>query len=157
MLYLLKINNKSKGENVMKNKKIILAIVIIIISLCMIAIWINKNINNKVQLENNSCSIIQYKAGTRNQIKKINITSSEDMEKLNNFIRKLRPLSLEEMVDLSLLKEIDIQYYNYIKIGIQLGEKDYCYYINEKENISSLAHMPNGLYEWIAEKINEID
>lgn len=50
-------------------------------------------------------------------------------------------------------REIVIKYNDDITIGIQLGEKGYCHYINTKENISELSKMPKGLYEWVEEKL----
>lgn len=104
--------------------------------------------------KNESITFTQYEAGSSNKIKEMQMTSSEDIKQVEQFVKQLRPLSDREMVNLALLQEVEIQYGDFISIGVQLGESQYCYYSNKNENISSLAKMPKELYEWVCEKLN---
>ena len=139
-------------------KKIIFLIVIVILVLILgVGILLknnsSKNKTNSLNQSSNNISIIQYKAGTPFELKNINIENDNDIKELSKYVEKLKPLTSSEMVDLALLKEIEIKYNDYITIGIQLEEKSYCYYTNTKENISSLSKIPKGLYEWVEKKL----
>ena len=145
----------------MKNKNIFLIIVLIILILIAGIIYINNSNkedgnNETYNLENlpSSIKIIQYEPGRDVILKEISIDSKEDIEILSGYVRKVKKLSPNEIVNLDLLREIVIEYNEYITIGVQLGEEEYCYYTNTKENISTLSKMPKGLYEWVEEKIN---
>lgn len=132
----------------MKKINVVLILIIIVIVL-IFCIFLIKNNNSK------NVIITQYEAGTDTELKRIviNSNSENDINKLNGYIEELAPLTNSEMVDLTLLNEIEIKYTNSISIRIQLGEKDYCYYINKEKNISSLSKLPNGLYEWVENKL----
>lgn len=128
----------------MKNKNIVLILIaalILIISVILLIIFTT----NK-----SSINIKQYETGSIFYFKNININNDNVIKK---YVKQLKPLSDSEMVDLMLLKDIEIEYNDDLTIIIQLEEKNYCYYINKKENISSLSKMPKGLYEWVKEKI----
>ncbi len=134
------------------NKKITILIVSIIIIICVI-FTVFLVIRNKSLNISGDIVITKYSLRTDKPKKKVAITSTEDINELSKYIEQLEPLSGREMVKLMLAKEVEVKYYDSISIGIQLGEKRYCYYINKDENISSLARIPDGLYEWIEEKI----
>ena len=87
------------------------------------------------------------------KIKKLNIDSPNDIKQLSGYVTKLKSLSAAEDVGLVLAHEIEIAYNDSILIKIQLSQKKYCIYINKDKNISYLSKMPNGLYEWVEEKI----
>lgn len=108
-----------------------------------------------INIDDVNVSITLYETGTDIQIKTIKIDDVNDIKELSSFITELEPLSDREMVKLALLQEVNIKYNDSISIGIQLNEKGYCYYINKDENISSLAKMPQGLYEWVEEKLED--
>ena len=133
----------------MKKKNLFLILIVIFI-LIIIGILLKNNSSDK---PSNDISITQYKFGTFSKLKSINIENDNDKRKLSKYVEKLKPLSTSEMVDLALANEIEIKYDDYITIGIQLGEKGYCYYTNTKENIDGLSKMPKGLYEWVEDKI----
>ena len=140
----------------MKKKNIFLIVIVVlvlIISDILLKNYNSKNKTNSLSSSSNNISIIQYKTRTPFELKNINIENDNDIKELSKYVEKLKPLPASEMVDLALLKEIEIKYSDYITIGIQLEEKDYCYYTNTKENISSLSKMPKGLYEWVESKI----
>lgn len=101
-----------------------------------------------------SIVITQYEAGSSTQLKIIDVFAFRDIEWASIYIKKLSPLKADEMVNLELLQEIVIEYGDSISVGIQLGETQYCYYTNKEKNISSLSKMPNGLYEWVVEKLD---
>jgi hypothetical protein len=137
----------------MKKKKVFIILIVILILIISGVILKNSSSTNKMNSSNNNISIIKYKAGTSFKLKKININNDEDIKELSKYVEELKPLSATEMVDLAIMKEIDIQYNDYITISIQLDEESYCYYTNTEENISSLSKMPQGLYKWVKEKI----
>jgi Cft2 family RNA processing exonuclease len=133
----------------MKKKNIIIisiVAIILIISTLLILNPFKSNSPHKV-------TITQYKIGKNEVIKTITIDKESDIEELEKYIKDLKPLEPHEYVDLALAQQIVIQYDDNIEIGIQLEMKGYCYYINKDENISSLSHMPKGLYNWIKDKI----
>ena len=130
-----------------KNRLIIISIIVIVILVITI------KTKNKLNDISDNIVVIQYEVGTDIQLKKINIISDEDKKELSKYVRKLKPLKNNHMVNLALAREIEIEYTDSIYVGIQLEEKQYCYYINKEKNISSLSKMPKGLYEWIEEKI----
>ena len=134
-------------------KKNIIVVGIIILVLMVVLVISYKNNDNKLSNNLNNITIIRYKLGTDKVIKKIKITSMEDKEKLEKWAKKLNPLTPKEMVDLALANEVEIKYGDYITIGIQLSEKDYCYYTNHDRNISELSKMPKGLSNWLEEKL----
>ena len=72
---------------------------------------------------------------------------------MDYFSEIIKPLSDSEQVDLALPQEIVITYKE-IEIGLSLDNEYYCYYTDNSENIISLASMPDGLLEWVNEKIN---
>ena len=130
-----------------KNRLIIISIIVIVILVITI------KTKNKFNDISDNIVVIQYEVGTDIQLKKINIISDEDKKELSKYVRKLKPLKNNHMVNLALAREIEIEYTDSIYVGIQLEEKQYCYYIDKEKNISSLSKMPKGLYEWIEEKI----
>ena len=136
-----------------KNTKITLVIIAIIIVLGVISFVLIKQKNNQEYVPDNVI-ITQYKAGSDIELKNINVYDTNDLNKLSDYIKRLSPLKDSEMIKLALLQEIVIEYGDFISVGIQLGETQYCYYTNKEENISSLSKMPNGLYEWVIEKLN---
>ena len=128
----------------------IVAALIVIIS-CLIGTLIK---NSKETTIPNEIVITQYEPGTNTQIKRIRITSPEEIKKVKKYINKIKPLSDKEMINLALLQEVVIDYGKSISVGIQLDEEIYCYYKDEEKNISSLAKNSHELYKWVKEKIN---
>ena len=99
--------------------------------------------------------IDQYIVGNVSKIKTVTATSRSDLEKLHSYIKKLKPLEGNEKVKLALLREIEIQYNDYITVGIQLEEQDYCYYSNSKTKVSGICKMSKGLYNLVTEILSE--
>ena len=133
----------------MKKKNVIIISIITILLVVSILLLLNPSKNNP----SHKVTITQYKLGTDKVIKTITIDKERDIKELEKYIKNLKPLSQEEYVSLSLAQEIDIEYDNNIIVAIQLDIKSHCYYINESKNISSLSHMPKGLYNWVKDKI----
>ena len=136
-----------------RNKFLIIVGVIMLLTIICVAFKYINSKNDFLNYTSNNTVIMQYKPGTESLVNKINIQEEDDITELKEYIKKIKPLNDSNMVQLALLNEIEIQYNDYVSIYIQLGERDYCYYINSKENISSLAMMPKGLYEWVENKI----
>ena len=102
--------------------------------------------------------ITEYKIGSDIKIKELFVDSDKDITFLTRSVSKIKPIKKKEMVNLALAKEVEIKINESISFYIQLSEKKYCYYINRDKNISSLAKMPDGFYDWIVDKLkNETD
>ena len=100
--------------------------------------------------------ITEYKIGSDIKIKELVVDSNKDITTLTKYVSKIKPLKKKEMVNLALAKEVEIKFNESISFYIQLSEKKYCYYTNK--DISSLAKMPDGLYDWLVDKLkNETD
>ena len=102
--------------------------------------------------------INEYKIGSDIKIKELVVDSNKDITTLTKYVSKIKPLKKKEMVNLALAKEVEIKFNESISFYIQLSEKKYCYYTNIDKDISSLAKMPDGLYDWLVDKLkNETD
>ena len=77
------------------------------------------------------------------------VNLQEDVMYVEEFIKNLKPLNNKQ---LAIAQEIEIKCGEFISIGIQLEERQYCYYEDKSQNISSISKMPDGLYEWIEEQ-----
>lgn len=102
--------------------------------------------------------ITEYKIGSDIKIKELVVDSNKDITTLTKYVSKIKPLKKKEMVNLALAKEVEIKFNESISFYIQLSEKKYCYYTNKDKDISSLAKMPDGFYDWLVDKLkNETD
>lgn len=102
--------------------------------------------------------ITEYKIGSDTKIKELVVDSNKDITSLTKYVSKIKALKKKDRVNLSLAKEVDVKFNDSISIYIQLSEKNYCYYTNKDKDISSLAKMPDGLYDWLVDKLkNETD
>ena len=98
--------------------------------------------------------IYQYEPGTYNEITHVDIASEEDKVKLTGYIKQLKQLSKEEMVDLALYNEIVIKYDDNITVYLTLDPFDYCAFDNQKENIhNKLSRIPDGLRLFVKDKL----
>ena len=136
-------------------KKDIFIIIGSIIATAILSLLMVPSFLDKEELINlpNEVSVKQYDAGTDTLIKEVKVNSKEEIKELSNYVSRLKPLSEHEMVNLALIKEIEIKYNDSISIGVQLGNDRYCYYTNKDENISSLSRMPKGLINWINDNL----
>ena len=123
-----------------------LVILVFIVGLFIIGL---KKEENKLAKVN----IVRYEYDTNDIAKKVKIDNKKDIKMIEDIIKDLKPLSGDEMVKLALMQDIVIEYNNNITIGIQEGIKGYCYYTNKDKNISGLARMPKGLYNWTINKL----
>ena len=130
-----------------RNLLIILAVVMLIAGGITVTL---RSKENKPE-EDPKIRIIQYEIGTFNQIKKVNLNSSDDIEKMETFVQELKLLSGED-ANITLSNEIAVAYGDDIHIVLSSKNKDYCYYENTEENIDSVARTPDGLFEWVIEK-----
>ena len=126
-------------------KKIILTLLIVLI----IFAFTGCSKKKEEKSVSNAIKIIQYKVGTEEIIKEIEITDDESINTLNEYLAKLEPLKPEEQVDLVLAQEISVVYNDNVSVGIQKEENYYCYYINKEKDISSLSKIPSGMYEFV--------
>lgn len=93
--------------------------------------------------------ITKYEIGTDIKRDSIELTNDREIKEMNEFIKNLKPLNNKQ---LAIAQEIEIKCGDFISIGIQLEERQYCYYEDKSKNISSISKMPDGLYEWIKEQ-----
>lgn len=102
--------------------------------------------------------ITEYKIGSDTKIKELVVDSNKDITSLTKYVSKIKTLKKKDRDNLSLAKEVGVKFNDSISIYIQLSEKNYCYYTNKDKDISSLAKMPDGLYDWLVDKLkNETD
>lgn len=139
----------------MSLKKIIAAIVIIAIIVAGVLLIVNKNKKEKTNTPEpisipSSITVREYEYGTNNLIKETTVESKEELEKYAKYIKEIKPLTAEEMVDLAILNQYEIIYED-ITIRIQFGVKNYCFFTDSKEKVSSLSKMPEGLLELVQE------
>ena len=131
-------------------RRIVLSILIVIMSISIMGC--SKKEKSKEELEN-EIKIVLYKVGTEEIIKEIKINDDDGINVLNEYLSKIEPLKPEEQVDLALAQEISIIYNDNVSVGIQKEEKDYCYYINKENNVSSLSKIPSGMYDYVLKNI----
>ena len=103
----------------------------------------------KKNMSFNNIIITKYELGTDTKRNSIELTNARDIKKVEEFIKKLKPINNKQ---LAIAQEIEIKCGEFISIGIQLEERQYCYYEDKSQNISSISKMPDGLYEWIEEQ-----
>ena len=145
----------------MKKVTIIFAIVAVIIVADCIAIIVINNTNNKpneyTHVVITQCDPLNYDVATRKNkvIKTIAIDSGSDLDEINRYASNVKPLSINEMVNLELIDEIEIKLNDSKSIKIQLGEKSYCSISDSSNNSHSLSHMPSGLYDWVVKMLNK--
>ena len=130
-------------------------IVIIFILSVLVIFGIYKTIELMTVDTKENVKVIRYKSVYPDVHKTYKITSELEKRRIMVYVKNIKPLTDKEMVQLSLMKDIEIQYGKNITIGIQEGEKSYCYYENKKENIHKLARIPRGLYNLVMKKVND--
>ena len=129
-----------------------IAVGLMIIS--VIGLYFNRD--NNISTE--EAVITEYKIGSDTKIKELVVDSNKDITSLTKYVSKIKTLKKKDRDNLSLAKEVGVKFNDSISIYIQLSEKNYCYYTNKDKDISSLAKMPDGLYDWLVDKLkNETD
>lgn len=159
----------------MKNLKIFLIIICIIVTLGVGTIMIikcmekedNKDIISPISnepileqpIEKKVPTLIRYDENGK-IIKTIEV-NSEELHILDIWIDGdeyylVEDGELDEEIK-NIKKDVAIIYNDSIEIYIELGQEDYCYYINREKNIASIMDMFEGQYAWVEEKIGGID
>ena len=133
---------------------LLLGIAVLLMMTSVVGLYFNRvNI-----ISTDEAIITEYKIGSDTKIKELVVDSNKDITSLTKYVSKIKALKKKDRVNLSLAKEVDVKFNDSISIYIQLSEKNYCYYTNKDKNISSLAKMPDGLYDWLVDKLkNETD
>ena len=133
---------------------LLLGIAVLLMMTSVVGLYFNRvNI-----ISTDEAIITEYKIGSDTKIKELVVDSNKDITSLTKYVSKIKDLKKKDRVNLSLAKEVDVKFNDSISIYIQLSEKNYCYYTNKDKNISSLAKMPDGLYDWLVDKLkNETD
>lgn len=103
------------------------------------------------ELEEISINITQYNVVTGEEIITKEITDIEEKDKVRTYINKIKHPGKYETIGTDLNNEILIDY-NDITIGIQVGEKEICYYQDEDKNY--YAYLSEELYDWAIEVLN---
>lgn len=133
---------------------LLLGIAVLLMIISVVGLYFNRD----SIIKTDEAIITEYKIGSDTKIKELVVDSTKDITTLTKYISKIKPLKEKEMVNLALAKEVEIQFNESISVYIQLSEKNYCYYTNKDKDISSLAKMPDGFYDWIVNKLkNEAD
>ncbi len=97
--------------------------------------------------------INRYDFATHNLIKEIKITDKKELKQISKYINQLKTLSDREMVDLGIVREVEIKYGD-LTIAIQLGENVYCSCLGKSEKCLGMAKMPAGMYDFIYSKVS---
>ena len=134
-------------------KKKIIVISTIFIVFIVLCVFLFLNTFSSISRPRN-VAITYYVVGDNTQLESVQIDSKEDMKMLFQYVKNIKPLSENEIVELALSTNIDIRYNDFISIGVQVEEKEYCYYTNTKTNESFLAKMPFGFYDWVMSKVD---
>lgn len=134
-------------KSMKKIEKVIIIISIIIGLLAIIFSFTKNKIENPEKVK-----IIKYENGFTIE-KEIEISTQSELKKIQKEIEKVNLVTEKESVQLDIIRNIEIQYNDSIIIGIQEGEKVYCWYQNKEKNISRLAYLPDELYDFIIKKI----
>lgn len=133
---------------------LLLGIAVLLMIISVVGLYFNRD----SIISTDEAIITEYKIGSDAKIKELVVDSDKDITTLTKYISKIKPLRKKEMVNLALAKEVEIQFNESISVYIQLSEKHYCYYTNTDKDISSLAKMPDGFYDWLVDKLkNETD
>ncbi len=132
----------------MKNSFLIIVPILLVIVVGIILVF-TRDYNSNL----NTITLIQYKPGEDEIIKKVDITNKDKINEISKYVDNLKPLTEDEMVNLMLYREIVIEYDHNITVGINIGQENYCDYINKAEGINSLSKLPKELYDLV---INEL-
>ena len=81
------------------------------------------------------------------------IIEQEDIEKIDEFISKLKPLEDHEMINIVVTEDIVIRYKDKVTIILIKDRKGICAYTLENSEQTYLSFMPEGMYEWVMEKL----
>ena len=140
----------------MKKAIFFISLSILLIIIDIFLIFGNKDTKKQKKEKTNSnyITIIQYEAGKNKIVKELKIENETEIKKLNKLKEEIRVLTEEEKIAILIINEIEIIYDEDTQVNISSSEKGFCNYINKKENISGLSHMPKELYEYVIEKLN---
>lgn len=97
------------------------------------------------ELKEISLYITRYNIETGEEIVTKEITDIEEKDKVRSYVNKIKHPGKYETIGTDLNNEILIDY-NDITIGIQVGEKEICYYQDEDKNY--YAYLSEELYSW---------
>lgn len=135
----------------LKRKYFIIFSIIIILAIGLsIGLLYHKGQTKKEQervkeLKEISLYITRYNVQTGEEIITKEITDIEEKDKVRSYVNKIKHPGKYETIGTDLNNEILIDY-NDITIGIQVGEKEICYYQDENKNY--YAYLSEELYSW---------
>ena len=81
------------------------------------------------------------------------ISAEEDIRKIDEFVNELKPLSDDEMINIVVTEDIVIKYKDKVTIILLEGRKGICAYTLANSEQTHLSYMPEGMYEWVIEKL----
>ena len=135
----------------LKRKYLIIFSIVIILAIGLsIGLLYHKGQTKKEQervkeLKEISLYITRYNIQTGEEIITKEITDIEEKDKVRTYVNKIKHPGEYETIGTDLNNEILIDY-NDITIGIQVGEKEICYYQDENKNY--YAYLSEELYSW---------
>lgn len=97
--------------------------------------------------------ISKFDIVTHNLIKEIKITDKKEIKQISKYVNQLKTLTDREMVDLGIIREIEIKYED-LTVAIQLGEKTYCSCLGTSEKCSGMSKIPAGFYDYVESKLS---
>lgn len=133
----------------------VIVVIIVIIGTPILLLNMNKgkddNKENTEYGENATSNVVLkvYKEGTDKVINTLNITDGEKAKKVQEINENMKSLPKAD-VKLAVAREWEITIDEDILISGNFSE-DYCYYFNNKENISKLVKRPENLNQLLDE------
>ena len=89
----------------------------------------------------------------RKPVKKYNLTT-DDVSKLEEYLKEVREPTAEEMVDLSIIGEVKLVYKDGIVLYFDNISEGFCTYSSKESDNSSLRIVPKEFFDWVMNKID---
>ena len=84
---------------------------------------------------------------------KSNLTT-DDVSKLEEYLKEVREPTAEEMVDLSIIGEVKLVYKDGIVLYFDNISEGFCTYSSKESDNSSLRIVPKEFFDWVMNKID---
>lgn len=143
------------------NKKLIIYIscgilVAVIIGVALYFIITNNDNNNaNSDIEYDTKKVIIEKYENYETIKTTEVTKKKQVKELIQICDNVSLEQYEYTKELAIKKDIKIDLNNGVLFYIQLELTDYCYIEDTNSNIKAVIKMPEGLYEYVQDILQE--
>ncbi len=97
--------------------------------------------------------ISKFDIVTHDLVKEVKITDNKEIKQISKYINQLKTLTDREMVNLGIVREVEIKYED-LTVAIQMGEESYCSCLGKSEKCSGMSKIPAGFYEYVKSKLS---